>query len=159
MPLFRACSVIIAWRGHCRARKGPYVLRSVSQRFSRDSSRNSTNVVMTEHILFATAERELSNSSFLLPSVLQAVCADMSRSFLARNVSQASQHLCPQSVQINKSSSSNSNSNSSSSSRSSSGNISSSIGSSSSSITTTKPSKPLPPPPPPPPPNNRRLTN
>ena len=70
-------------RWHRSARKGPYVLRLVSQQSPQGCPRNSTNICLVEHRSFSTLEGGMSAVSFLLSG--DKVWLNTSRQCLARS--------------------------------------------------------------------------
>ena len=86
-------------RWHRSARKGPYVLRPVSQRSPQSCPRNSAHICLVEHRSFSTLECGMSAASFLHPSFLQAISAVMLWPIHVQKVPQASEHFCPAKLQ------------------------------------------------------------
>ena len=86
-------------RWHRSARKGPYVLRPVSQQSPQGYPRNSANICLVEHRSFSTLEGGMSAASFLLSSFLQAVNAVMPWPVHVQKIPQDSEHLCPAKLQ------------------------------------------------------------
>ena len=68
---------VSASRWHRSARKGPYVLRPVSQQSPQGCPRNSANICLVEHRSLSTLEGGMSAASFLHSSFLQAINAVM----------------------------------------------------------------------------------
>ena len=107
--LFNVCYVIVmlvcfasfsfSSRWHHSARKGPYALRPVSQKYPQGCPRNSGNVCLDEHRSFSTLEGGMSAASFLHSSFLQAINAAMLWPVYAQKIPQASEQLCSAKLQ------------------------------------------------------------